>query len=224
MDDFNDDYQNSNISLLINCDSSLRTTNYTIYLFNDGRELIENIEPWTFNNPLDEKHVKSIKEQLIEDPALMGVFTIIKLSNGKVYLLDGHHRFDYIKRKQIDNFIDVIIVSDSDVSINSHCSELLVSKNEFEKILVENNFIKDTQLPFFVSLDNCKYSNETINNIHELYSFKKNCLRNNIIKPLPNNQVISNEEIVNFTPITIKDIKNSKDLFPPKSTWITPRL
>ena len=53
---------------------------------------------------------------------------------------------------------------------------------------------------------------------------KKNCLRNNIIKPLPNNQVISNEEIVNFTPITIKDIKNSKDLFPPKSTWITPRL
>ena len=146
------------------------------------------------------------------------------LSSCELVLLDGHHRFDYIKRKQIDNFIDVIIVSDSDVSINSHCSELLVSKNEFEKILVENNFIKDTQLPFFVSLDNCKYSNETINNIHELYSFKKNCLRNNIIEPLPNNQVISNEEIVNFTPITIKDIKNSKDLFPPKSTWITPRL
>ena len=146
------------------------------------------------------------------------------LSSCELVLLDGHHRFDYIKRKQIDNFIDVIIVSDSDVSINSHCSELLVSKNEFEKILVENNFIKDTQLPFFVSLDNCKYSNETINNIHELYSFKKNCLQNNIIKPLPNNQVISNEEIVNFTPITIKDIKNSKDLFPPKSTWITPRL
>ena len=87
------------------------------------------------------------------------------LSSCELVLLDGHHRFDYIKRKQIDNFIDVIIVSDSDVSINSHCSELLVSKNEFEKILVENNFIKDTQLPFFVSLDNCKYSNETINNL-----------------------------------------------------------
>ena len=117
MDDFNDDYQNSNISLLINCDSSLRTSNYTIYLCNDGKELIENIEPWTFNNPLDEKHVKSIKEQLIETPALMGVFTIIKLSNNQLYLLDGHHRHQALKLLFEENLVE------EPIEIEVHCYE-----------------------------------------------------------------------------------------------------
>ena len=115
MDDFNDDYRNSNISLLINCDSSLRTSNYTIYLFNDGRELIENIEPWTFNNPLDAKHVNTIKEQLINDPVLTGVFTAIKLRNGKVYLLDGHHRHKALMELYSEGFLD------DDIHLEVHC-------------------------------------------------------------------------------------------------------
>ena len=34
----------------------------------------------------------------------------------------------------------------------------------------------------------------------------------------------SDEIIVNFTPIEVSEIVENDSLFPPKSTWITPRL
>lgn len=85
-------FSDSNISLLLSCDSKSKRKNYISYYFENGRNFIESIQPWTFNHPLKMDHVTKIKLQLLDDPTLTGVFTIIQLATGQLVLIDGHHR------------------------------------------------------------------------------------------------------------------------------------
>ena len=110
-------YQKSNLSLLMLSFMMINTKFYNIYLFKESRDFIENIITWTYNNPLNLKHVKKIKEQLLKEPFLTGVFSVVKLNNDKVYLIDGHHRHRALLELYTEGKLD------EDIPVEVHCYE-----------------------------------------------------------------------------------------------------
>ena len=50
------------------------------------------------------------------------------------------------------------------------------------------------------------------------------CIRDRYISSTVDENQAGEKDMVNFTPIKISEIVDSDSLFPPKSTWITPRL
>ena len=67
------------------CQGKNKRTHYTSYYFPDAKEFIENIKPWTFNNPLNPDHIESMYKQFEKSPILTGVFTVICLENQEVF-------------------------------------------------------------------------------------------------------------------------------------------
>ena len=139
-------------------------------------------------------------------------------------LLDGHHRFDFISRKNIDAPIKVIIVSSADVNVDSYLSKINIEKSDFINLLKNENFTNSSNSNFYLKIDNDIYSSNDIMNIYDLYNFKRECFQNGLISPLPNDNKLINENIVSFTPIKLNEFYKENYLFPPKSTWITPRI
>ena len=142
----------------------------------------------------------------------------------KMILLDGHHRYEYLKRNDIEKSIEIVLISIDDVEILSYPTRLKIRKKEFEDILANYNFSNNVSSKFFVSLNDEKFFNEEIEDIYQLYEFKKFCYVNKYISSAVDEHQANDEIIVNFTPIEVSEIVENDSLFPPKSTWITPRL
>ena len=168
----------------------------------------ESFEPLLFGIDMNLKNIKNIND----------------LNEKKMILLDGHHRYDYLKRNKIDELIEIVLISIHDVKILSYPSYLTIEKKEFVEILKNYNFSNKSLSKFFVSLDEVKFFNSEIKDIYELYEFKNFCYENDfIISAIDENH--GNDKItINFTPIKVSEIIENDSLFPPKSTWITPRL
>ena len=168
----------------------------------------ESFEPLLFGIDMNLKNIKNIND----------------LNEKKMILLDGHHRYDYLKRNKIDELIEIVLISIHDVKIHSYPSYLTIEKKEFVEILKNYNFSNKSLSKFFVSLDEVKFFNSEIKDIYELYEFKNFCYENDfIISAIDENH--GNDKItINFTPIKVSEIIENDSLFPPKSTWITPRL
>ena len=168
----------------------------------------ESFEPLLFGIDMNLKNIKNIND----------------LNEKKMILLDGHHRYDYLKRNKIDKLIEIVLISIDDVKILSYPSYLTIEKKEFVEILKNYNFSNKSLSKFFVSLDDVKFFNSEIKDIYELYEFKNFCYENDfIISAIDENQ--GDDKIkINFTPIKVSEIIDNDSLFPPKSTWITPRL
>ena len=139
-------------------------------------------------------------------------------------LLDGHHRFDFISRNNIDLPIKVIIVSSEDVSVDSYLSKINIEKAEFINLLEGKNFITDSNSNFYLKIDNDIYSSNEILDIYDLYNFKRECFQNGLIIPFANDNDVNEKNILSFTPIKLNEFYKENYLFPPKSTWITPRI
>ncbi|MDG1740169.1 MAG: hypothetical protein P8H47_02050, partial [Candidatus Actinomarina sp.] len=60
--------------------------------------------------------------------------------------------------------------------------------------------------------------------IYELYDFKRKLINHDFIIPIPNDMVNVDDLIINFTPIQLVEFYRENYLFPPKSTWISPRI
>ena len=75
---------------------------------------------------------------------------------------------------------------------------------------------------YIIKINQKEYRSESFSNIYDLYEYKKNLMLDGIISPIANNKVTQNT-IVNFTPIKSDDLSDSH-VFPYKSTWITPRF
>ena len=173
--------------------------------------------------------IENIEESF--DPLLFGIDenlenirNIDDLNGKKIILLDGHHRYEYLKRKDIDKSIEIVLISTVDVEILSYPSRLTIGKKEFEKILENHNFLNNASSKFFVSIDDVKFFNKEIVDIYQLYEFKNFCYVNEYISSVVDENKTNDEIIVNFTPIKVSEIVENDSLFPPKSTWITPRL
>ena len=144
----------------------------------------------------------------------------------ELFILDGHHRFNFIKDNKIDEDIDVVLIDIRKVSITSYNSQLMVDKDEFtNKIYEDHKFAPNKlqeELSFFISLNRQKYFSKNILNLRDLYKYKKILMQEKMIIPTPNN-LKNNSQIIQFTPLSYQDFK--KDfVFPYKSTWILPRF
>jgi len=141
----------------------------------------------------------------------------------QIFILDGHHRYQYIKNNSIDDLFEVVLVSMSDIKIESYNSELLVDDDIFvNKIMTEKGFSLKENSKYFISLNNKKYFSAEVSDINELYYYKKQLLKESIILPIKNNEK-TNKSLVKFTPITQKNFCKNH-IFPYKSTWIMPRF
>ena len=144
----------------------------------------------------------------------------------ELFILDGHHRFNFIKDNKIDEDIDVVLIDIRKVSITSYNCQLMVDKDEFtNKIYEDHKFAPNKlqeELSFFISLNRQKYFSKNILNLRDLYKYKKILMQQKMIIPTPNN-LKNNSQIIQFTPLSYQDFK--KDfVFPYKSTWISPRF
>ena len=144
----------------------------------------------------------------------------------ELFILDGHHRFNFIKDNKIDEDIDVVLIDIRKVSITSYNCQLMVDKDEFtNKIYEDHKFAPkklQEELTFFISLNRQKYFSKNILNLRDLYKYKKILMQEKMIIPTPNN-LKDNSQIIQFTPLSYQDFK--KDfVFPYKSTWISPRF
>ena len=178
-------------------------------------------------------HEETIKENHITDTIIKNsvlvfgvnieIFDEKLMINDEIFILDGHHRFQYIIENSIEEFFEVIFVDINDIKIESYNSELLIRDDIFlQKILQKNGFSVSNNSKYFVSLNNNKYFSEDISDINELYSFKKELLEDLIILPIRNDDN-TDKSLVNFTPLTAQNF-NKNTVFPCKSTWITPRF
>ena len=168
----------------------------------------ESFEPLLFGIDMNLKNIKNIND----------------LNEKKMILLDGHHRYDYLKRNKIDESIEIVLISIDDVKILSYPSYLTIEKKEFVEILKNYNFSNNVSSKFFVSLDEVKFFSSEIKDIYELYEFKDFCYENDYIISAIDENHGDNKITINFTPIKVSEIIENDFLFPPKSTWITPRL
>ena len=215
----------------------MENNNFTVYQFEnydvEGLKLEINFSNTDFIEIKTHEEINSPIENMEEsfEPLLFGIdmnITNIKnindLKGKKMILLDGHHRYEYLKRNDIDKSIELVLISIDDVEILSYQSRLIITKKEFEEILENYNFSINVSSKFFVSVDDVKFFNEEILDIYQLYEFKNFCYVNEYISSVVDENKTNDEIIVNFTPIKVSEIVENDSLFPPKSTWITPRL
>ena len=141
----------------------------------------------------------------------------------KLILLDGHHRFEHLSLYNYDYPIPVVLVSNQDVKIQSYNSKINATKEQFIEFLIVNDF-EPSSSKYFLSIQDNNYSNKKINSIYELYDFKRKLINSNLINPIRNDVSGSEDIIVNFTPIKLIEFYRENYLFPPKSTWISPRI
>ena len=141
----------------------------------------------------------------------------------QIFILDGHHRYQFIKNNSIDDLFEVVLVSMSDIKIESYNSELLIDDDIFvNKIMSEKSFSVEENSKYYISLNNKKYFSNHISDINALYFYKKQLLKEFVISPIKNNEE-TNKSLVKFTPITQNNFHKNY-VFPYKSTWITPRF
>ena len=141
----------------------------------------------------------------------------------QIFILDGHHRYQFIKDNSIDELFEVVLVSMSDIKIESYNSELLIDDDIFvNKIMSEKCFSVEENSKYYISLNNKKYFSQKISDINALYFYKKQLLKESVISPIKNNEK-TDKSLVKFTPITQKNFCKNH-IFPYKSTWITPRF
>ena len=191
----------------------------------DNLEIILHEE---LSNPITEQSINLIEEF---EPLLFAVnMETTELVNDKelnidsLTLLDGHHRYDFIVRNLIDSPIEVVIISSQHVNVDSHLSEIKIKKIEFVEFLKSKKFIHNSNSNVYLKVDDDVYSSDEISDIYDLYNFKRECFQNELISPLPNDSKKNNENILSFTPIKLEEFYKENYLFPPKSTWITPRI
>ena len=215
----------------------MENNNFTVYQFEnydvEGLKLEINFSNTDFIEIKTHEEINFPIENMEEsfEPLLFGIDMNIKniknindLKGKKMILLDGHHRYEYLKRNDIDKSIELVLISIDDVEILSYPSRLIITKKEFEEILENYNFSNNVSSKFFVSVDDVKFFNEEILDIYQLYEFKNFCYVNEYISSAVDDNKTNDEIIVNFTPIKVSEIVENDSLFPPKSTWITPRL
>ena len=140
-----------------------------------------------------------------------------------MFILDGHHRFQFIIENSLNEYFNVVLLDLNNIKIESHNSELLIDKDTFlKKIYSENILTNSLESNFFIEVEKEKYFLKNISSINELYSYKKELMANNFISPIANDKKTKKVKI-NFTSVTSGDF-NKDSIFPHKSTWITPRF
>ena len=146
-----------------------------------------------------------------------------ELDINNFYLLDGHHRVEYAKSKNLIPLLNCVLVNYDDVIIKPYDYETNLDLSEFISILNDNNFSESQEGSFNIKISNKNFVNKDIASYKQLYEFKRLLQNKKIINPVLNNQYTSNL-IVQFEALEKKELLSMDYLLPPKSTWIEPRI
>tara|TARA_B100000927_G_C16461286_1_gene467943 strand:- start:341 stop:985 length:645 start_codon:yes stop_codon:yes gene_type:complete len=206
--------------------TKLILSNQDVTAFKTKLNILKNNEIiFPHEETVDDNRITSsiIKNSVIVLGVIFESFEDNLVIKDQIFILDGHHRYQYIKNNSIDDLFEVVLVSMSDIKIESHNSELLVDDDIFvNKIMIEKDFSLKENSKYFISLNNKKFFSKNISNISALYSYKKQLLKELVISPIKNNE-LTDKSLVKFTPLTQKNFSKNY-IFPYKSTWITPRF
>ncbi len=141
----------------------------------------------------------------------------------ETFILDGHHRFQFILENSLSEYFNVVLLDLHNIKIESYNSELLIDQDIFlEKIDSENILTNKYKSNLFIQVEEEKYYFENFTSINDLYRYKKELMENNFISPIANDEKTIKVK-VNFTSLTHSDFSRN-NIFPHKSTWITPRF
>lgn len=141
---------------------------------------------------------------------------------GNLIILDGHHRFEYILKNEVNEVFDVVLVDYEDIEVSSHKSIINCSIEELNNFVSINYEVSKGKVNnYFYEINGENFYLNEIKSISELYNLKKALQERNLIAPISNN--INKNNCISFTPIP-KKLIFSKSIFPYKSTWITPRF
>ena len=124
----------------------MESNNFTAYQFENydvkGLKLEINFSNTDFLEIKTHEEINSPIEKIEEsfEPLLFGIdmnITNIRnindLKGKKMILLDGHHRYEYLKRNDIDKSIELVLISIDDVEILSYPSRLTIGKKRFSE-------------------------------------------------------------------------------------------
>ena len=146
-----------------------------------------------------------------------------ELDINNFYLLDGHHRVEYAKSKNLIQLLNCVLVNYDDVIIKPYDFGTNLDLNEIISILNDNNFTESQEGSFNIKISNKIFVNKNIVSYKQLYEFKRLLQNKKIINPVLNNQYTS-KLIVQFEALEKKELLSMDYLLPPKSTWIEPRI
>ena len=210
----------------INNFTKLNLINPNVTAFTTKLNILKNSEIiYPHEETVDDNRITNsiIKNSVIVLGVIFESFHEDLVIKDEIFILDGHHRYQYIKNNSIDDLFEVVLVSMHDIKIESYNSELLIDDDIFvNKIMSEKGFSETVKSKYFINLNNKKYFSENILDINALYFYKKQLLKEFIILPIKNDEE-TNKSLVKFTPIT-KSNFHKNYVFPYKSTWITPRF
>ena len=194
--------------------TKLNLSNPDVTAFTTKLNILKNSEIiFPHEETIDDNRIKGsiIKNSVIVLGVNFESFDNNLVINDKIFILDGHHRYQYIKNNSIDDLFEVVLVSMSDIKIESYNSELLIDDVIFvNKIKSEKGFSEKDNSKYFISLNNKKYFSVKISDINELYYYKKQLLKESVISPIKNNEK-TDKSLVKFTPITQKNFSKKRN-------------
>tara|TARA_B100000927_G_scaffold43300_1_gene30724 strand:+ start:349 stop:960 length:612 start_codon:yes stop_codon:yes gene_type:complete len=148
---------------------------------------------------------------------------VINFETDELILLDGHHRWKYANKTDSISKLKCILVNFNDIKIKSYLFRLNVEKENFKNMLFQHGFKKFGNKSLAIKFNDTYYSNPKYDDISQLYNFKKLLQDSETITPILDDLEETNN-LLSFSPITPNDLLSIKELLPPKSTWITPRI
>ena len=168
--------------------TKLNLSNLDVTAFTTKLNILKNSEIiYPHEETVDDNRITNsiIKNSVIVLGVIFESFHDDLVIKDEIFILDGHHRYQYIKNNSIDDLFEVVLVSMSDIKIESHNSELLVDDDIFvNKIMIEKDFSLKENSKYFISLNNKKFFSKNISNISALYSYKKQLLKELVISPI----------------------------------------
>jgi hypothetical protein len=160
-------HYSASIELLgVNLDTANR--NFGLYKPNTTK-FVRSIEPYTYNNELNKKHIQSMVTNFEKNKLVIGGFITIEFNDGSNCLFDGHHRIEALKKLD-DSVLDEIVIYV--FHFKSDARESQQTRDLFSKI--------NTVKPFDVKeQERCVNSSIIIEQLKKRHPGFKQCLRDN---------------------------------------------
>jgi hypothetical protein len=132
-------------------------------------KFVRSIEPYTYNNELNTKHIQSMITNIQKNKLVIGGVITIEFDDGSICLFDGHHRIEALKKID-DSVLNEIIIYV--FHFKSDARESPQTRDLFSKI--------NTVKPFDVKeQERCVNSSIIIEQLKKRHPGFKQCLRDN---------------------------------------------
>ncbi len=135
----------------------------------DTIKFVRTIEPYTYNNELNTKHIQSMVANIQQNKRVIGGVVTIEFNDGSICLFDGHHRIEALKKLDDSVLSEITIIV---FHFKSDTRESQQTRELFSKI--------NTVKPFDIKeQDRCSNSNIIVEQLKKRHPGFKQCLRDN---------------------------------------------